>query len=142
MVMPPFAVLDHVGIAAAAVEPALASLTDMTGSRSMEPETVASQSVTVVMLPGPSCALELIVPDGPETPITRFLASRGGGLHHLAFRVPDIEAAIAWCRERQVPLLSSTWRLGAHGRKVIFVAPSAFAGVLTELCEGPLHVSD
>lgn len=77
--------------------------------------------------------VELLATDDPESPIGRFLARRGPGIHHLCFRVRDLEAALARCRAAGFQLIDETPRPGADGRRVAFVHPKATAGILLEL---------
>jgi methylmalonyl-CoA/ethylmalonyl-CoA epimerase len=79
--------------------------------------------------------IELIAPIGDDSPVARFLARRGPGLHHLAYRVPDLAATLAEMRARGVPLIDETPRPGAHDRLVAFVHPRGAGGVLIELVQ-------
>jgi methylmalonyl-CoA/ethylmalonyl-CoA epimerase len=98
--------------------------------------TVPEQGVRVAMLEGDAGArLELLAPTGPETPVGRFLAKRGEGLHHLAFAVPDVAAALAGLKAAGARLIDEAPRPGFGGHRVAFVHPRAFAGVLVELVE-------
>ena len=78
-------------------------------------------------------AVELLATDDPESPIGRFLARRGPGIHHICFRVSDLEAALARCRAAGFQLIDEGPRPGADGRRVAFVHPKATAGILVEL---------
>lgn len=79
--------------------------------------------------------VELLVPSSPEGPVATFIAKRGPGIHHICFRVPDLEAAIQRCREHGFQLVDEQPRPGAGGRRVAFIHPKATAGILLELTE-------
>jgi methylmalonyl-CoA/ethylmalonyl-CoA epimerase len=96
---------------------------------------VTEQGVEAVLLDVGENHVELLRPLADDTPVGRFLASRGPGLHHVAYRVDEIEAALARMRERGVRLIDEVPRIGLRGSRVAFVHPSASGGVLTELVE-------
>jgi methylmalonyl-CoA/ethylmalonyl-CoA epimerase len=79
--------------------------------------------------------VEITEPLGPDTPVGRFLANRGQGIHHLAFEVGNLEAKIARLKEAGVRLIDETPRIGAGGHRIAFVHPAAFGGILVELME-------
>jgi methylmalonyl-CoA/ethylmalonyl-CoA epimerase len=129
--------LDHIGVAVrdlSAAEAAWARVAPGAGS----PEVVGDDGVTVLFCPFSGGAVELLQPSGEESPVGRFLARRGEGLHHVAFRVPDIRAALADMAATGADLIDREPRPGAHGTLVAFVHPKAFAGVLVELVEHPV----
>ncbi|HTP53550.1 MAG TPA: VOC family protein [Thermoplasmata archaeon] len=107
------------------------------GAPEAPPEEVPSQKVRVAFLKGGDAHIELLEPTDPASPVGQFLARRGEGLHHLAFRVPNVTAALADVEQRGGRLVDRTSRVGARGRRVGFAHPSAFAGVLVEFVEGP-----
>ena len=127
------AALDHVGIAVADVSEALALYRDALGLEAAAPEDVPSQRVRAHFIPAGESALELLEATDPESPIARFLARRGPGLHHLTLRVDDIAAALATLKARGVRLIDEAPRPGAHGSLVAFIHPSSAHGVLVEL---------
>lgn len=133
------ATLDHVGIAVAALDEALAFYRDALGLEIGPPEEVASQRVRVRFVRGAGDALvELLESTAADSPIAKFLAKRGPGLHHVALRVADVAAALAELKARGVRLIDEAPRPGAHGSRVAFVHPSSAHGVLVELIErGP-----
>ncbi len=100
-------------------------------------EEVADQQVMVETFALAAGSVELIQPTDPDGPIARFLAKRGEGLHHVAYRVDDLDAALRGLAARGVRLIDERPRRGAHGWKVAFVHPESCAGVLTELVEEP-----
>jgi methylmalonyl-CoA epimerase len=127
------AVLDHVGVAVQDVEQALAFYRDALGLQVQEIEDVPSQGVRAHFLRVGSAAIELLEGTAPQSPISRFLARRGPGVHHLTLRVDDIRAALAQLKTRGVRLVDEEPREGAEGALVAFVHPSAAHGVLVEL---------
>jgi methylmalonyl-CoA/ethylmalonyl-CoA epimerase len=98
-------------------------------------ETVESQGVEAVLLDIGEGHVELLRPLGPETVVGRFIAKRGEGLHHIAYRVADIDAALVTLKGAGVDLIDSEPRLGIRGSRVAFVHPKATGGALTELVE-------
>ena len=128
--------LDHVAIAVesiAASQPIFESLLGAVGS---PVERVDSQGVSVAFVGAGPGRLELIEPTGPDTPVGRFLARRGPGLHHVAYRVPDLEAALTRLAAEGVELIDRVPRTGAHGHRVAFLHPRSTGGVLIELVDG------
>lgn len=128
--------LDHVGIAVRSIDDALPTLESVTGGRGSRRERVDSQGVELCFVGTGDGRLELLQPLRAETPVGRFLERRGPGLHHVAYRVPDIEAALRALEERGLELIDRTPRAGAHGHRVAFLHPRSTAGVLIELVEG------
>jgi methylmalonyl-CoA epimerase len=129
--------VDHLGIAVPRLEPAIATWSAMLGGGNPAVEEVASQRVRVAFLETGGTHIELLEPTSPESAVGRFLAARGPGLHHVAFSVPSVDAALAAAEGRGQRLIDRSARVGARGRRVGFVHPSAFEGVLVEFVEGP-----
>jgi len=127
------ATLDHVGIAVANLKEALAFYRDALGLEIEAPEAVASQRVRAHFIPAGEGALELLEATAEDSPIARYVAKRGPGLHHITLRVDDIRAALAQLTAKGVRLIDETPREGAHGSLVAFVHPSSAHGVLVEL---------
>jgi methylmalonyl-CoA/ethylmalonyl-CoA epimerase len=98
---------------------------------------VPDQKVNVLVTYAGSQRIELVEPAAPDSPVSRFLAQRGGGLHHIAYEVDDLEAALARLKQSGVRLIDEHPRPGAHGTRIAFVYPQGMAGVLTELVELP-----
>ena len=98
-------------------------------------EEIIDQAVLVAAFDLGNGYVELIQPTDPDGPIARYLAKRGEGLHHVAYAVPDIDAALRHLGERGVRLIDAVPRRGAHGWRIAFVHPESCAGVLTELVE-------
>jgi methylmalonyl-CoA/ethylmalonyl-CoA epimerase len=129
--------LDHVGIAVPQLDAALARWRPLLGAPSSPPEVVPSNRVRVAFLEAGGTHVELLEPTDDTSPVARFLASRGEGVHHLAFHVPSVNAALAELQSRGERVVDQTARPGARGRRVGFAHPSAFGGVLVEFVEGP-----
>jgi methylmalonyl-CoA epimerase len=128
--------IDHLGIAVPHLADAIAQWSPTLGEAS-DPEEVPSQRVRVAFLSAGATHIELLEPTDPESPIGRFLSERKGGLHHVAFHVPSVNAALAEQKARGARLIDTVARPGARGRKVGFVHPAVFGGVLVEFVEGP-----
>jgi methylmalonyl-CoA/ethylmalonyl-CoA epimerase len=127
--------LDHVGIAVPSIDEALPTWEAILGVAGSGRETVGSQGVEVVFLGSGAARVELVAPSRPDSPVARFLARRGPGIHHLGYRVPDIRAALADLEARGFELIDREPRTGAHGHQVAFLHPRAAGGVLVELVE-------
>ncbi|HWK09408.1 MAG TPA: methylmalonyl-CoA epimerase [Vicinamibacterales bacterium] len=127
------ATLDHIGIAVSDVTTSLGFFRDALGLDVETPEDVVSQRVRVTFLPAGESSVELLEASSDDSPVARYLAKHGPGLHHLAFRVDDIRAALAELKSRGVRLIDEAPRPGAHGSLVAFIHPSATHGVLVEL---------
>jgi methylmalonyl-CoA/ethylmalonyl-CoA epimerase len=125
--------LDHIGIAVANVEEALAFYRDALGLEIEAPEDVPSQRVRAHFIPAGEAALELLEATTPDSPIAKFVEKRGPGLHHITLRVDDLGAALEQLKARGVRLIDDEPRPGAHGSLVAFIHPSATHGVLVEL---------
>jgi len=130
-----FELIDHVGVAVSDLERAIAVYEGTFGMPVAHRETVESQGVEAVLLDIGDGHVELLRPLAPETTVGRYIAKRGEGLHHVAYRVDDIEAALARLQEVGVELIDSEARAGIRGTRVAFLHPRAGEGVLTELVE-------
>jgi len=124
---------DHVGIAVADLSEALAFYRDALGLEIEAPEEVASQHVRAYFIPAGEAQLELLEATSDDSPIARYVAKRGPGLHHITLRVDDIRAALAQLKAKGVRLIDADPREGAHGSLVAFIHPSSAHGVLVEL---------
>jgi methylmalonyl-CoA epimerase len=125
--------LDHVGIAVADLQQALAFYKDALGLEIDQPEEVAPQHVRAHFIPAGESALELLEATADDSPIAKYVARRGPGLHHITLRVDDIRAALAQLKAKGVRLIDEAPREGAHGSLVAFIHPSSAHGVLVEL---------
>jgi methylmalonyl-CoA/ethylmalonyl-CoA epimerase len=129
--------LDHVGIVVGSLTEAIERWSPTLGPPESPPEEVSGSAVCVAFFATGETHLEFVEPVGPGSPVSKFLDTRGGGLHHIAFAVPDVDAALAGVAARGGRLIDSQGRPGARGRKVGFAHPATFGGVLVEFVEGP-----
>ena len=131
------ATLDHVGIAVADLDAALKFYRDALGLEIEAPEDVASQRVRAHFIPLDSAdrgaSLELLEATAADSPIAKYVAKKGPGLHHITLRVEDIRGALAQLAARGVRLIDEQPRPGAHGSLVAFIHPASAHGVLVEL---------
>ena len=125
--------IAHVGIAVADLETALAFYQDVLGIAPHPAETV--DGATILSLPLGDSEVELLAPLHPDSPIGKFLARRGPGIHHICYQVADLDAALDACRAAGYRLVDEVPRVGAAGRRIAFVHPKATAGILLELTE-------
>jgi methylmalonyl-CoA/ethylmalonyl-CoA epimerase len=132
---PVFGSIDHIGVAVADLDAAIAVHRDTYGMPLVHRETVASQGVEAALLDVGDSHVELLAPLGGDTPVGRFLASRGPGLHHVAYRVDDVDSSLEQLRAAGVRLIDEAPRNGIRGSRVAFLHPSATGGVLTEIVE-------
>ena len=130
-----FGLIDHVGVAVADLDAALELYEGTFAMPLAHRETVAEQGVEAALLDVGPCHVELLRPLGPETPVGRFLERKGPGLHHVAYRVEDIDAALDQLRGRGVDLIDSEPRTGIRNSRVAFLHPKATGSVLTEIVE-------
>ena len=135
------AILDHIGIAVADLPAALAFYRDALGLEVEASEEVASQRVRAHFVAAGTSSLELLEATAPESPIARYLAKRGPGLHHITLRVEDIRATLAHLKERGIRLIDDEPRPCAEGALVAFVHPSGAHGVLVEIKQGSSALS-
>lgn len=127
--------LDHVGIAVADLDSAVASYWDRYRVEPLHRETVSDQGVEEALIPVGGSFIQLLRPLHPDTPVGRFLAKRGEGLHHVAYAVADIDEALAHLSGKGVRLIDQKPRIGGRGARVAFVHPSDLGGTLVELVE-------
>ncbi|MEM8559990.1 MAG: methylmalonyl-CoA epimerase [Bacteroidota bacterium] len=135
--------LDHIGIATSDAAALAARLHAVLGLPTLGTGTAPDDGVRATLLDTTTRdrlvaapRLELLAPVSASSPVARFLARRGPGLHHLAFRVPDLDAALACLHADGIPLLDRTPRTGLGGKRIAFLHPKACGGVLVELVEG------
>lgn len=133
------AVLDHVGIAVKDLSAALAFYRDALGLDIQAPEEVASQRVRAHFVPVGESKLELLEATAPDSPIAKYVDTRGPGLHHITLRVDDIHAALAQLKARGARLIDEQPRPGAEGGLVAFIHPSSAHGVLVELKQAAIR---
>jgi len=130
-----FAQIDHVGVAVDDLDAAIALHEQTYGLALAHREVVEEQGVEAVLLDVGASHVELLRPLQPDTAVGRFLASRGPGLHHVGYRVGDIDAALDALRDRGVQLIDETPRVGIRDSRVAFVHPRSTGGVLTEIVQ-------
>lgn len=129
--------INHLGIATKGIEEALKFWDDALGLENVHTEVVEDQKVRVAMLPIGESRVELLEPTSEDSPISKFLEKRGGGIHHIAVEVEDIGASLARLKEKGMRLIDESPRIGAEGCLVAFVHPAASGGVLLELVQTP-----
>jgi len=127
--------IDHVGVAVEDIDATLALYRDVLGMPLVHRETVAEQGVDAALLDVGQGHVELLQPLGPDTAVGKFLARRGPGLHHVAYRVRSIEDTLNELRAAGVRLIDERPRTGIRGSRVAFVHPSSTGGVLTEIVQ-------
>jgi methylmalonyl-CoA epimerase len=127
--------VDHVGVAVEDIDAALAIYRDLLGMPLVHRETVSDQGVDAALLDVGDSHIELLQPLGPDTAVGRFLARRGPGLHHVAYRVESVQDTLDTLRAAGVRLIDEHPRTGIRGSLVAFLHPSSTGGVLTEIVQ-------
>jgi len=127
--------IDHVGVAVEDLESSMTLLHETFGMPVAHRETVAEQGVEAVLLDVGENHIELLAPLAGDTPVGRFLAKRGPGLHHVAYQVSDIDSTLSSLRERGLHLIDEQPRTGIRGSRVAFLHPGSSGGVLTEIVQ-------
>jgi len=127
--------IDHIGVAVEDVDAALPYYLEVLGLSLVHRETLGEQGVEAALLDVGDSHLELVAPLAPDTGVGRFLASRGPGMHHVAYRVDGIEQALAALAGSGMRLIDERPRTGIRGSRVAFLHPSSTGGVLTEIIE-------
>jgi methylmalonyl-CoA/ethylmalonyl-CoA epimerase len=130
-----FEKIDHIGIAVASLEEALKFYRDQIGLDFMGTEVVDEQKVKVAFFPVGESKIELLESTDPDGPVGKFIAKKGEGIHHLSFRVSNIEEKLQQLQESGVLLIDKKPRYGAGGAKIAFLHPKSTGGILVELCE-------
>jgi methylmalonyl-CoA/ethylmalonyl-CoA epimerase len=123
----------HIGIAVTSISEALAFYRDVLGLSPGHPET--ADGATIVSLHFGGVDVELLEPQNPTSPVGKFLAKRGPGIHHICYRVSDLDATLERCRTAGYQLIDQTPRRGAGGRRIAFLHPKTTNGILLELTE-------
>lgn len=127
--------LDHIAVAVESLESTIPHLVGGLGLRHTASEEVSYQHVRVASLEGGGVTIELVEKTSDESPITGFLEKRGPGVHHIAYRVEDLDAALEELKAAGVRLIDEKGRPGAFGKRIAFIHPKATGGILFELCE-------
>lgn len=129
--------IHHIAIAVASIAEAR-GIYETLGLRAHgQPEYVEEQRVNILVLMAGSQRIELVEPVGEDSPVTNFIARRGGGLHHVAYEVPDVAAALQRAKQAGLRVIDDQPRPGGHGTTVAFLHPKATGGVLVELVQSP-----
>ena len=128
-------VIDHIGIAVKDINEALKFWEATMGIKCHGIEEVAEQKVKTAFLPLKDTEIELLEPTSPESPVAKFIEAKGEGIHHMAIRVDNLEAALAELKEKGIRLIDEKPRCGAGGAKIAFLHPKATGGILLELSE-------
>jgi len=123
----------HIGIAVTSIPEALAFYRDVLGLSPGNPET--ADGSTIVSLHFGPVDVELLEPTDPGSPVAKFLAKRGPGIHHVCYRVADLDGTLARCKKAGYRLIDETPRRGAGGRRIAFLHPKTTNGILLELTE-------
>ena len=127
--------IDHLGIAVDSIDSAVSFWKDILGLPLEGQETVETQKVTTAFMPVGDSEVELLEASTPDSTVAKYIEKRGQGIQHIAFRVDDLDAALSELKEKGIPLIDETPRLGAGGTRIAFLHPKAAGGVLVELCE-------
>lgn len=127
--------IDHVGVAVEDLDAAISLYQESFGMELAHRETVESQGVEAILLDVGDGHVELLRPLGADTPVGKFLDAKGPGLHHVAYAVDDIDAALLWLGSAGLRLIDSEPRTGIRGSRVAFLHPRSTGGVLTEIVE-------
>lgn len=128
-------VVDHIGIAVKSIDEALKFWEGTLGIECHGVEEVVEQKVKTAFLPIADTEVELLEGTSPESPVSKFIEAKGEGIHHLAIRVDNLEAALEELKAKGVRLIDEKPRLGAGGAKIAFIHPKATGGILLELSE-------
>lgn len=130
-----FTRIDHIGVAVTDLDAAIALYETSYAMEIVYRETVQEQGVEAILLDVGENHVELLRPLGEDTPVGKFLAKRGPGLHHVAYQVPDIEATLDGLRAAGIRLIDETPRIGIRNSRVAFLHPASSGGVLTEIVQ-------
>lgn len=127
--------INHIGVAVRSLDEAIPFYQDILGMAFKGVEEVAEQKVRVAFFQVGESKIELLEPTGDDSPLAGFLAKNGPGIHHVAYEVADIEAAIEKLVKDGARMIDAVPRNGAHGARIAFIHPKSSNGVLTELCQ-------
>jgi methylmalonyl-CoA/ethylmalonyl-CoA epimerase len=127
--------IDHLGIAVNSIDQGRGFWSDILGLHYEGSETVAEQKVTTAFFPVGESEVELLESVTPDGPVAKFIEKKGEGIQHVAFRVENIDEALAELKQKGIKLIDEQPRIGAGGAKIAFLHPKATGGVLVELCQ-------
>src|SRR5580698_283674 len=129
--------IDHLGIAVRSIDQTR-KLYESLGLHIVHEETIEHEQVRTALIPAGDTRIELLEPTTPDSPVGKFLAKRGEGLHHIALRVEDISGSLETLKAQGARLISEEIQIGAGGHLYFFVHPSSAGGVLLEICQDPI----
>ncbi len=127
--------INHIGIAVSSLDETIPFYRDNLRMVCTGTEEVVEQKVRVAMLQIGESLIELLEPTSPDSPVAKFIEKNGAGIHHIAYEVADVEAAIATLVADGARMVDAVPRNGAHGTRIAFIHPKSSGGVLTELCQ-------
>lgn len=127
--------INHIGIAVNSLEASIPFYRDQLGMEFEGSEVVEDQKVKVAFLKVGESRIELLEPTSEDSPVAKYIAKKGEGIHHIAYEVENVEKALAEMKEKDVRMIDETPRRGAHNSLIAFLHPKASGGVLTELCQ-------
>src|SRR5665647_659637 len=125
--------IAHIGIAVKSIAASIPFLTDVLGLEQAEIDD--SDGARIAAVVAGESLVELLEPAGDDTPVGKFIARRGPGIHHICLSVDDLDATLEQCRQAGIRLIDETPRLGAEGKRIAFLHPSSTEGILVELSE-------
>lgn len=127
--------IDHIGIAVKSIEEASKFYEDVLGQKVVGIETLSSENLKTAFVKIGDVEIELLEATSPDSPVAKFIEKKGEGIHHIAFKVDDIEASLEKLKSKGIRLIDEIPKLGAEGSKIAFVHPKSTNGVLLELCQ-------
>ncbi|HDZ90802.1 MAG: methylmalonyl-CoA epimerase [Deltaproteobacteria bacterium] len=127
--------IDHIGIAVKGIEQAGKFYTDVLGLKIEDVENVAEQKVNVAFIPITDSEVELLESTEPDGPVAKYIAAKGEGVQHIAFRVENLKEALDELKQKGIRLIDQEPRKGAGGARIAFIHPKETSGVLVEICE-------
>lgn len=127
--------VDHIGIAVNSIDSALPFYQGIFGLAVEHREILADQNIEVAFIQLPNILIELIAPTDPQSVVATFIQKRGQGLHHICYRVPDIQQMLAHCRSTGLQLIDEKPKKGAKGKLIAFLHPKSCSGTLVEFCQ-------
>ncbi len=127
--------IDHIGVAVKSIDESNSFWKDILGLEFEGADTVEEQKVTTAFYPVGDSEIELLESTSPDGPVAKYIDKKGEGMQHIAFRVENIEEALAELKEKGIRLIDETPRIGAGGAQIAFLHPKATNGVLVELCQ-------
>jgi methylmalonyl-CoA epimerase len=127
--------IDHIGIAVKDLHKGIENYEKILGLPCSGTEEVSEQKVKIALIPIQDTTIELLEPTSEESPVAKFIESKGEGFHHIALRVENIEEELARLKDAQIRLIDEKYRIGAHGAKIAFIHPKSMGGLLVELVQ-------